>query len=283
MADSKLLKIILPLDIESLSMRERICTILIYTVPLLLFCLFMIYISGHFEIIILWILFFIFFIPYYYYLLRYEKLEEKYHIKSEIRFAETYEFTSKLLVCLVPGLIITVMTVSCLIDEIPLGLVISSSFIIPSLGLFFRDNAFSDKNCIIGEDIAVGYNPGWYGILSAAIGIFGYISAFKSVNMGISAGLFTVTLIFQIIAVMPDKINSVLFFEARKIEGCAALIFSVAILYLFICSLILGHSAIQLNSIDLSFEGILKKIITWGTGILIAILFARKIKSMNEK
>ena len=30
------------------------------------------------------------------------------------------------------------------------------------------------------------------------------------------------------------------------------------------------------------FEGIVRKALTWGTGIIIAILFIRKIKSMNK-
>ena len=35
--------------------------------------------------------------------------------------------------------------------------------------------------------------------------------------------------------------------------------------------------------IDLSFEGIIRKAIIWGTAIIIAILYIRKIKDMTQK
>ena len=35
-------------------------------------------------------------------------------------------------------------------------------------------------------------------------------------------------------------------------------------------------------NIDLSFEGIIRKTITWGAAIILAILFAKQIKKMNK-
>lgn len=283
MASSRLFKIIVPIDIKSLSMKERICSVLIYTVPLLLVCLFMFSLAYDFFCIVMWILFVILFIPWYYYLLAYEKLEKKYKLKSDIRLGETYEFFSKLMAFSVPGIIITVMTFAYKLGEVLLGLFISSAFIIPAFALYFRDDVFNDENCFEGDDIIMGYNPGGYGLLSAGIGLFGFISAFKSNDPTISVSLVAVTLIFQTLAIAPDKLNRVLFFEVRRIEGYFLLLISLAILFLLMCSVIIGHPAINLNNIDLSFEGIIRKVIIWGTGIILAILYARKIKSMTKK
>ena len=40
MGNSRLIKIIFPLDIKSLTIKERVCSILFYTVPLLLLAMF---------------------------------------------------------------------------------------------------------------------------------------------------------------------------------------------------------------------------------------------------
>lgn len=284
MWNSKIMRILAPIDIKSLSMNERICHILIFTVPLLLFGIAMsTTMPGDWFVILLWVLYFILFSPWYFYLLAYEKLEKKYKVESDIRFGNTYEFFSKFMVSFVPGIIITVMTITYLMDKVFLGLVISSAFIIPSLALYFRDDVFNDESCIDGEDIIIGYIPTGYGLLSVAIGLFGYINAFKQSSPTLAAGLIIVTLIFQILAFVPDKFNNVLPFEVRRTEGYLLLLFSLGIIFLLICHMITGYSFISLKNIDLSFEGIVRKSLTWGTGIIIAILFVRKIKSMSRK
>ena len=57
MGNSRILKIILPLDIKSLSMVERVCTILIYTVPLLLLAILTYINLNDFFSIVIWILY----------------------------------------------------------------------------------------------------------------------------------------------------------------------------------------------------------------------------------
>ena len=100
MASSRLFKIIVPIDIKSLSMKERICSVLIYTVPLLLVCLFMFSLAYDFFCIVIWILFVILFIPWYYYLLAYEKLENmdlsEYHFRIITGIEFDFEYNEKL-------------------------------------------------------------------------------------------------------------------------------------------------------------------------------------------
>ena len=75
MFNSKFFKILIPLDVKSLSMKERIMSILIYTLPFSIFSLIEFFFLGYFTLEVLCI-YYIFFFPIAYYLLAYEKLEK---------------------------------------------------------------------------------------------------------------------------------------------------------------------------------------------------------------
>ena len=45
--------------------------------------------------------------------------------------------------------------------------------------------------------------------------------------------------------------------------------------------MILGSYGVNFNNIDLSFESIIRKSVTWVIAISLVILFARKIKDMD--
>lgn len=201
---------------------------------------------------------------------------------SDIRFGNSYEFLSKLMVFSVPGIIITIITITYFLNQLNLGIVISSAFIVPSLALYFRNDVFNDESCIEGEEIILGYIPTWYGLLSLAVGIYGYFNAFKLSNLTIAITLGLITLIFQILFVIPDKFNRILSFEVRRKKGCMLLLISLIILFLLI-SMIFSQYGVNFNNIDLSFESIIMKVVTWSIAIILAILFAMKIKDMNQK
>ena len=186
----------------------------------------------------LWILYCILFSPWFYYLLNYERLEKKYKIMSDIRFGNSYEFLSKLMVFSVSGIIITIITITYFLNQLNLGIVISSAFIVHSLALYFRNDVFNDESCIEGEKIILGYIPTWYGLLSLAVGIYGYFNAFKLSNLTIA-----ITLIFQILFVIPDKFNRILSFEVRRKKGCLLLLISLSILFFLISMIFSSHMA----------------------------------------
>ena len=281
MGNSRILKIILPLDIKSLSMVERVCTILIYTVPLLLLAILTYINLNDFFSIVIWILYCILFSPWFYYILDYERLEKKYKIMSDIRFGNTYEFLSKLVVFSVPGIIIAIIIISYFLNQLNLGIILSSAFIVPSLALYFRNDVFNeDGSCIEGEEIILGYIPTWYGLLSLVAGIYGYFNAFKLSNLTMAITLGLITLIFQILFVIPDKFNKILSFEVRRKKGCIVLLISLIIIF-FLISMILGSYVVNFNNIDLSFESIIRKSVIWIIAIILVILFARKIKDMD--
>ena len=82
---SKLFKYLIPIDIKSLSKKERCYSILLYIVPFLLFCLVLSISANDFSFMILWGLYCILLFPWFFYLLSYERLERKYKILSDIR------------------------------------------------------------------------------------------------------------------------------------------------------------------------------------------------------
>ena len=47
--------------------------------------------------------------------------------------------------------------------------------------------------------------------------------------------------------------------------------------------IITGGNFINEINFNLSFEGIIRKVITYGTAIILAILFVKQIKNMNNK
>lgn len=91
--------------------------------------------------------------------------------------------------------------------------------------------------------------------------------------------LIVITLIFQILSVMPNKLNEILFFEVKKNEGSIILIISLALIFLLIC-LILGSFNVSVN---LSFESAIMKLVTLCVAIILAIFILRKIKTSDKK
>ncbi len=280
MSKSKLFKLLVPLDVKSLSMKDRILSISIYTLPFTLFSVIEYFFIGLFTLELL-LIFYILFFPIAYYLLAYEKLEKKYKIYSDIRFGNTFEFFSKMMASFAPGIILLILAFSSIIDKLNLGILISFSFVVPALALFLRTDVFNDKSCLKDDEKIFGYNPIRYGPLSLIIGLYGYINVLQLPDMRMKALLFTVTLIFQILFIVPDQFNKILPFEVREIKGFLKLTVILIAFYAVSCFLIQGNTAINFSR-TLSLEYILRHIITWSTAIIITVLLLRQIKKMNS-
>lgn len=280
MSKSKLFKLLVPLDVKSLSMKDRILSISIYTLPFTLFSVIEYFFIGLFTLELL-LIFYILFFPIAYYLLAYEKLEKKYKIYSDIRFGNTFEFFSKMMASFAPGIILLILAFSSIIDKLNLGILISFSFVVPALALFLRTDVFNDKSCLKDDEKIFGYNPIRYGPLSLIIGLYGYINVLQLPDMRMKALLFTVTLIFQILFIVPDQFNKILPFEVREIKGFLKLTVILIVFYAVSCFLIQGNTAINFSR-TLSLEYILRHIITWSTAIIITVLLLRQIKKMNS-
>lgn len=281
----KLSKYLILTDPGSLSMKERIALILIplITITCILFYLF---IDSHeFFILLLLIGIYVFFIGLGYPLIYFEKYEERYGFYSTIRMGSTYQIISKTLSYLIPGMIIIILVIGLIIENITKASLISFALVFPFLALFFRVDVFNDESSIEENEIILGYHPTLYGLLSLFLGIYGYLNVNNLLNSNFNLAiiLFIITLIFQILLLIPDQLNRFLFFEVRRKEGFLACVCLLIICYAVLCSIITGGNLFSGITIDLSIEGIIRKAIIWSTVIILAMLFLRQIKQMNSK
>ena len=282
--DSKFFKYFILTNPGSLSMKERIILILIPSI-FIFCCAASVYTVSHDFIV--WVLLlgvYVFFAGLALPLIFFQKYDEKYGFNSKIRFGGTYQFISKNFSLLLPGLVMIILTVGFILNDFFKSLLISFAFLLPFLALFFRIDVFNDNSSIENDEIILGYNPGYYGLLSLCLGIYGYINVnnlfYSNSNMAII--LFIITITFQILLLIPDQLNKVLFFEIRKKEGFLAYICLLLSCYTILCFIMTGGDILNGLNIDLSFEGIIRKTITWGAAIILAILFAKQIKKMNK-
>ena len=107
-----------------------------------------------------------------------------------------------------------------------------------------------------------------------------YVLLKSKLNLAII--LFCITLIFQTLFLIPDKCNEVLFFEIRRKKGFLAFVIPLILVFLAISSLMANFQLINFNNIDLSFGSVIRHILTRGFGIVLALLFVRKIKEMDN-
>lgn len=282
--ESNFLKYFILTDIGSLSMKKRISIVLI---PLIFnSCLILsMFIDSH-EILLLPLLFgiYVFIIGLGHPIIFYERYDDKYGVYSKIRFGSTYQMVSKSFSLILPGLVIIILTVGLILNNLLKGFLISFALVIPFLALFFRTDVFNDDSSIDGDEIILGYNPGPYGMLSIFLGVFGYLNVYNLLKYDFNFAiiLFCITFIFQVLLLIPDKCNKILFFDIRRKKGFLTFIFSLITIFLVICSMMSYSPIISFNQIDLSFESIIRKVIVWGVVIVLSILFARQIKKMGK-
>ena len=160
------------------------------------------------------------------------------------------------------------------------GYILCSFFIIPILSSFFGTRAFNDSSCYVGDDIVLGYPP-VYPWIALVVGIcsFFYIMKFTNALMAISA----LTFIVQLIVVLPHIANKIFPFEIRTKKGCLYFIILIIVFYLVLMYLALGNGLLNLPNVSLTPEQIIRKIIHFGSAMILAYLFYRQAKKMNKK
>ena len=209
----------------------------------------------------------------------YERINEKYGVLSKIRSIATYQYTS-IIGSIYLFAFMYVILVCCHVLNYYLGFVLCSFFIIPIFSSFFGTMAFNDSSCYVGDDIVLGYPP-VYPWIALAVGIcsFFYITKFTNSLMPISA----LTLMVQMIIVLPHFANRILPFEIRTKKGCLYFIILVIALYLVLMFLTLGNGLLNLPNVSLTPKQIIIKIIHFGSATILAYLFYRQAKQMNKK
>jgi hypothetical protein len=288
-SDSKLSKFLLRYifltDIGSLSKKERISIILIPSFLILVETLYLFFKYSNVYILVFLFGFYVFFVGLAHPLFYFEKYKEKYGFYSKIRFGGTYQMMSKNFSFIIPGLIIMILSIGLILNKLVLASFIAFAFILPFLALFFRIDVFNDNSSIGGDEFILGYHPMYYGLLSLLLGFFGYYNVYKTLNsnLELSVLFFIMTVIFQILFLFPDKCNEVLFFDLRRKKGFIIFVVSLIVVYILIFSLLNGTFLIDLSTINLSVESVIRLVFIWGIGIILAILFIRQIKQMYNK
>ncbi|WP_407453104.1 hypothetical protein [Methanobrevibacter sp.] len=207
------------------------------------------------------------------------QIEKKYEIHSKIMFRATYQFSSKVSSIYLFAFMYAILIFSYVLDYY-LGFILSSFFIIPILSSFFGTRAFNDSSCYVGDDIVLGYPP-VYPWIALVVGIcsFFYIMKFTNALMAISA----LTFIVQLIVVLPHIANKIFPFEIRTKKGCLYFIILIIVFYLVLMYLALGNGLLNLPNVSLTPEQIIRKIIHFGSAMILAYLFYRQAKKMNKK
>ncbi|MBE6502821.1 MAG: hypothetical protein E7Z76_00810 [Methanobrevibacter sp.] len=267
-------------DPGSLSNKERIG---MFSVPIIFTSIAVLWIyimSNDWEVWLLWCGLFIFYFGLFYPLLFYEKINEQYGVYSTIRFGSTYQYISRTLAYITPGLIVIILSIGYILENLSLASLIAFAFVLPFLALFFRIDVFNDNSSIDGDEFILGYRPDYYGLASLFIGLYGYYNVYKTLNsnLELSVLFFVMTVIFQILFLFPDKCNEVLFFDLRRKEGCIAFSIILIVLYFAISYLLNGEFIISL-----SLQSFIRIIFLLGIGTIFAILFKRQIKQMDNK
>lgn len=276
----KISKLFTPDGPSDFSKRDRIIVISIYLVPASL--LFGIAYSLSHDIMLLEFLFA-------YYILSIPTLVSIYYNEKYVEIFGgysslhppffTYQYYLGMYLAFIPGLIAFILPVGDFFNRLNLAILICLGFIIPlisSVGV----GVFNDSSCYIEDEIVLGYPP-FYQLFSLIVGLFGFYNVYNllDVNFNSAICLFIITVIFQIIFVIPNWINKIAPFEVRKTEGFILYNALAGGAYLLISYCIIGSSMI--HSIQIKFST--GNIIIFGIEILLIILIIRQGKNMGKK
>lgn len=264
-----------------LTKRERILIISFCLVPTTLLILIMYIAYPDYMILKFLLVIYILLIPSLYaFYYAPEKFVEKYKRNSDIHPRLTYQYYSKSYSLFLPGLVACVLFLGDVFNEWFLAIIICAAFIIPFISAFFRTDVFNDSSCIMGDEILFGY-PAFYPFFSLFIGLFGFYNVynFLNVNSNNAILLFIITLLFQIIFVIPDWANKIVPFEIRKKEGFILYSTLSGGAYLLISYCLTGRFMFPPIPIKFSPENI----IIYGIGIIFLILIIKQGRNMGKK
>ncbi|WP_298523065.1 hypothetical protein [uncultured Methanobrevibacter sp.] len=269
-------------DGSKLSVRNRILFGLILITPLGLLSGYLYHISGVFYVLEVYLAFLVFVLPLLIHFIFIEWFYSRYGGHSNLRFGYTYQHTCVFTLLYIPGIVAIILLWTSQVYRL-LGILISLSFVVPFFSKF-RINVFNDSSCYIGEEVVLGYPP-FYNTFSLIVGLFGFYNVYNLLNVNFNNAilLFAITVIFQVIFVIPNWINKIVPFEIRRKEGFILNIILISVCYLLISLWFMGSRMFYQVNIDLTPEGIIRKIITYGIGIIFVILIIRLGRNMEKK
>ncbi len=213
-----------------------------------------------------------------------DKLNEKYGRFSQVRFGYTYQRSLNFVSFIYPGIVCVILFLANFFNKLLLGSLLSLAFVIPFISACFRTGVFNDSSCYLGGEVVFGYHPICH-TFSILVGLLGFYNVYNlfNVNFNGAALLFIVTVLFQVIFIIPNRINGIVSIEIRKKEGFILYNALTGAVYLLISFLFMGSAMFPPIHLNLTPEGIIRKTIVWGIGIIFAILIIRQAMNMGKR
>lgn len=213
-----------------------------------------------------------------------DKLNEKYGRFSQVRFGYTYQRSLNFVSFIYPGILCVILFLANFFNKLLLGSLLSLAFVIPFISACFRTGVFNDSSCYLGGEVVFGYHPicHTFSILAGLLGFYNVYNLFN-VNFNGAALLFIVTVLFQVIFIIPNRINGIVPIEIRKKEGFILYNALTGAVYLLISFLFMGSAMFPPIHLNLTPEGMIRKTIVWGIGIIFAILIIRQAMNMGKR
>ena len=209
-----------------------------------------------------------------------EYLEEKYGADEKMRILGTYQYFRKIFSIWIICLMYLVFVGSHYLGFFDKGVLCTVFFVVPVLSLIFGSRLFNDSSCLVDGKILFGYPP-LYPVVSLIVGIFGFSFILNSPS-SLNAVL-AITLIIQIILVLPNLANKVFPFEIRTKKGCVYFIALAMIVYVVLLFTAMGGEMFNSTNTVINYKTILENIIIYGTGMVIVYLFFKQAQKMNKK
>lgn len=189
-------------------------------------------------------------------------------------------FTLFHLICLIPGIIVMVGSITALLcnfnNLIVIGVILS--FIIPLLLVLCRWQKFNDGAIIIEinnqKEVVVGFNIIHYVQIIFLVGLYGYYFGFSGLSEGNFLSILWIlfVLFFQLILVFPDKLNNVVSCDLRVGKYCAMFLGSYLLVFMVFAILfqpiLLGGGFSLFNYLSISW------FLSKGVYLVIGCLFA---------
>ena len=164
-------------------------------------------------------------------------------------------------------------------NKLNLAIIISLGCVIPLISSACI-GVFNDSSCFMGDEIVLGYPP-LYQFFSLIVGLFGFYNVYNLLNVNFNSVicLFAITVIFQIIFVVPNWINKIVPIEVRKKEGFILYNALTWAIYLLISFYLMGNSMFKPIPHKISLENL----IIYGIEIILLILIIHQGKKFGKK
>lgn len=227
----------------------------------------------------LWIFCICLILPYVFY----EKLDKIIGSNSSIRLNATYQWSSVMSSMFYLVLMVWMLIISNIMSW-KFGFFVSLGCVIPFIFAFFGVKIFNDSSCYLNGEIVFGYHY-IYSWISLFIGLIGFYIGAKLINVNLDCAImvFIVSMFFQLVFVMPNVVNNYIPFELKTKKGFYYFSIVVIILYFIIIFILSPKWLFIIPNIVLSTEQLIKNVLVYGVGIILALLFYRKAKKMNDK